>query len=94
MLKEIHQELLQIKTLLLAHKKLLDMDEFCLYAGISKSYAYHLTSAGKIKFYKPAGKLIYFDIEDINEFLMQNPIDFKSKKKNLINKTFIKQNLV
>lgn len=94
MLQKIHQELLQIKTLLLAQKKLLDMDEFCKYAGISKSYAYHLTSTRKIKFYKPVGKLIYFDIEDVNDFLMQNPIDSKSKKINLINKTFLKQKII
>ena len=51
------------------------MDEFCLYAGISKHQAYHLTSERKIKFYRPFGKLIYFDIEDVKEFLLQNPVE-------------------
>lgn len=71
---DILQELRMIKQLLALQKKVLSLDEFCIYANISKSYAYHLTSTGRIKFYRPVGKLIYFDIEDVIDFLMQNPI--------------------
>ncbi|WP_291914878.1 helix-turn-helix domain-containing protein [Chitinophaga sp. CB10] len=57
------------------NKKMLTLEEFCNYTGIAKSYAYKLTSSGKIKFYRPFGKLIYFDIEDVVSFLRQNSTD-------------------
>lgn len=75
---ELLRELREIKSLLTAQKDVLTMDEFCSYAGISKHQAYHLTSENKIKFYRPHGKLIYFDKEDVKEFLLQNPV--KSRK--------------
>ena len=43
------------------------------YMGISKSYLYKLTSAKKISFYKPKGKMIYFSREELESYLLQNP---------------------
>ncbi|WP_145674459.1 helix-turn-helix domain-containing protein [Chitinophaga polysaccharea] len=54
---------------------MLTLEEFCSYTGIAKSYAYKLTSSGKIKFYRPFGKLIYFDIEDVVSLLKQNSVE-------------------
>ena len=62
-------EIRQIKLLLALSKEVLTMDEFCAYAGISKHYAYQLTANGKIKFYRPFGKLIYFKLEEVIELL-------------------------
>lgn len=70
---EILQELQEIKQLLALNKKIWTMDDFCVYTGLSKQYAYQLTSTGKVKFSRPFGKLIYFNSEDVIEFLMQNP---------------------
>lgn len=70
---EILEELREIKRTLLLNKKILTLEEFCNYAGISKNYAYQLTSSGRIKFFRPFGKMIYFDIEDVISFLKQNP---------------------
>jgi excisionase family DNA binding protein len=71
----IIQELQEIQRLLSLNKAMLSINDFCLYTGISKSYAYHLTSMGKIKFYKPCGKMIFFEIEDVINFLKQNPVE-------------------
>lgn len=71
-MNQIIKELKEIKQLLALQKKILTLDEFCSYAGISKSYAYHLTSTAKVKCYRPFGKMIYFDIEEVIEFLKQN----------------------
>lgn len=76
---ELIRELKEIKSLLTTQKHVLTMDEFCSYAGISKHQAYHLTSENKIKFYRPHGKLIYFDIEDVKEFLLQNPVNSRTQ---------------
>lgn len=86
---KIIQELKEIKILLLLHKKILTLDEFCTYSGISKSHAYHLTSSGKVKCYKPFGKVIYFDIDDIVEFLKSNPLGDEQLKNKKIEKYFI-----
>lgn len=72
MVADILHELQEIKNLLQLNKKMLTLDEFCSYSGISKNYAYHLTSTGKVKFYRPFGKMIYFDIDDIVFFLKKN----------------------
>jgi len=70
---DILMELREIKQLLASQKEMLNMDEFCQYTGISKNYAYHLTATNKIKHYKPCGKMIFFALEDVLEFLKQNP---------------------
>lgn len=44
------------------------------YLGISKSHLYQLTSKGLIGHYKPAGKKIYFDKADLDEYLRRNRI--------------------
>lgn len=76
---EVIELIKQIRDLLKLNKEVLTLEEFCLYAGISKNQAYHLTSSGKVSFYRPFGKMIYFNKEDMLEFLQQNPV-FKQKK--------------
>lgn len=76
----IIKELREIRRLLSLQKSVLTLEEFCIYAGISKNQAYHLTSENKIRFYRPHGKLIYFDLEDVKDFLLQNPVKGKNKK--------------
>jgi excisionase family DNA binding protein len=44
------------------------------YLKISKSHLYQLTSKGLIAHYKPAGKKIYFDKADLDEYLRRNRI--------------------
>jgi hypothetical protein len=70
---EILQELREINQLLALNKKIWNLDDFCTYSGLSKQYAYQLTASGKVKFSRPFGKMIYFDAEEVIEFLKQNP---------------------
>jgi hypothetical protein len=70
----IIEELQLIRKLLSLQKQVLNLEEFCLYAGISKNQAYHLTSNKKVKFYRPFGKMIYFDLSEVIEFLEQNHV--------------------
>ncbi|MDD3322917.1 MAG: helix-turn-helix domain-containing protein [Paludibacter sp.] len=55
-------------------KKILSFDEACQYTGISKSFLYKLTSARKIEYSKPTGKLIFFEREILDNFLLSNKI--------------------
>ena len=44
------------------------------YLGISRSHLYQLTSKGLIGHYKPAGKKLYFDKSDLDEYLRRNRV--------------------
>jgi len=55
-------------------KSILSFDEACQYAGISHSFMYKLTSARKIEHSKPTGKLIFFEREILDNFLLSNKI--------------------
>ena len=53
-------------------KKVLTLAEACQYMGISKSSMYKLTYRSLIPHYCPTGKLIYFKLEELESWLLQN----------------------
>lgn len=53
-------------------KNILNLTELSVYTGISKSYLYKLTHLGRIPFSKPFGKLIFFDKNDVDRWLLSN----------------------
>ena len=55
-------------------KNILTFSEAAEYTGMSKSYLYKLTSTGKIAHYKPGGKLIYFNREELEAWIFSNRI--------------------
>lgn len=69
---EINERLAKIEALLLSNKSVLNFDELAVYTGLSKSHLYKLTSSGGIPCYKPNGKHIYFNKQEIDEWLLQN----------------------
>jgi excisionase family DNA binding protein len=72
---KIRQQLEDIKQLLAFNKAVWTLQDFCNYANISLDYGYHLTSTGRIKFYRPFGKKIYIDREDAISALKANSVD-------------------
>jgi len=62
----------RLENLLLGTKKVLTLEEACDYTGISRSYLYKLTAAGNIPHSKPNGKMIFFDIDRLNQWLLRN----------------------
>ena len=68
----IDSRLKNIESLLLSQKTVLNFDEVADYTGLSKSYLYKLTSTGGIPCYKPNGKHIYFNKQEIDQWLLQN----------------------
>ena len=71
-LQSIDDRLRNIETLLLSQKTVLNFEEVAAYTGLSKSYLYKLTSSGGIPCFKPQGKHIYFNKQEIDKWLMQN----------------------
>lgn len=62
------------KTISLSQKDVLTFDEVCTYTGLSRSHLYKLTCSNKIPHSKPFGKMLYFDRQELNKWLLQNPI--------------------
>lgn len=69
---QLEQRLDRIEKLLVAAKKVLNFEEACDYTGISRSYMYKLTSGGIIPHSKPNGKVIFFDKDKLESWLLQN----------------------
>lgn len=73
--KEILHKLDELKQLFKAQRtKPYTFNEAAEYLGISKSYLYKLTSGGKIPYFKPFGKKIYFDKVMLDDWVYQNPV--------------------
>jgi excisionase family DNA binding protein len=68
----IDDRLRNIESLLLSQKVVLNFNEVAIYTGLSKSYLYKLTSTAGIPCYKPQGKQIYFNKQEIDQWLLQN----------------------
>ena len=69
---ELQKELEQIKTLLLSKKNVLNINELAEYTKYSKSYIYKLTSRNAIPYFKPSGKSVFFDMVEIDTWLLKN----------------------
>lgn len=73
--KEIKDQLDKLERIsLLGAKEVLNFDDVVLLTGLSKSYLYKMTSANTIPHYKPNGKNIYFDKEEVMNWMKQNRI--------------------
>lgn len=53
-------------------KEVLTSDEAARYMGISKSYLYKLTMRAAIPCYKPMGKMVYFNRQELESWLQSN----------------------
>lgn len=60
-------------------KEVLTSDEVAKYMGISKSYLYKLTMRCEIPHYKPLGKMIYFNRQEIEQWLQANRISTEAE---------------
>ena len=59
---------------LLGAKNVLCLDDVSCLTGLSKSHLYKLTSTRQIPFYRPNGKLLYFDRQEIESWMKQNRV--------------------
>lgn len=56
----------------ITQKKVLSTPEAAAYMNCSLSYLYKLTMQGKIPFSRPLGKMMYFNREELEQWLMSN----------------------
>lgn len=69
---KLDERLTRIEKLLLSTKKVLNFDELVEYTGLSRSYLYKLTALAIIPHSKPTGKVLFFDKEKIDKWLLDN----------------------
>lgn len=77
-LAEIRDQLQSIHILM---KGMVDLKTAAKFLNISVGHLYKLTSNKELKFYKPNGKLIYFDVQELSEYIKQT--DLKRKSNNI-----------
>lgn len=76
---------------LLAAKKVLDVNDMVLLTGLSKGYIYKLTCKNEIPYYKPNGKLIYFDRQEIEDWMRQNRVASVVETEHIASKYFMEK---
>ena len=76
----VEERLDRIEQLLRGQKTVLNFAEACEFAGLSKTYMYKLTHQGRIPHFKPHGKNIYFNREELERWLLQNPVKTAEQK--------------
>jgi len=53
-------------------ERLKSIKDLAEYTGLKVSYLYKLHHQGKISGYRPFGKLLWFDLDEIDKILMSN----------------------
>ena len=71
---ELIERLERIERGVMMQKNVLTFEEAVMFTGLAKSYLYKLTASGKIPYYKPSGKLIYFQREELERWMLRNPV--------------------
>ncbi|TNJ37404.1 helix-turn-helix transcriptional regulator [Prosthecochloris vibrioformis] len=70
-LDQMNERLKRIEGLLVANKTVLTMREAAILTGLSLSHLYKLSSTGGIPCYRPTGKHLYFNREELENWLMR-----------------------
>ena len=84
-LEKVYNEVLEIKKTIefrfkrfesqsINQKKILTLKEACIFLDLSKHYLYKLTSSGRISFFIPNGKKIFFLREDLEQYLLKTRV--------------------
>jgi excisionase family DNA binding protein len=78
-LEYVADRLDEIQETLLSAKTMLTAPEAAKYLSISQGYLYRLMSNRAIPAYRPSGKKLFFHREELDRWLMQNPIRTKAE---------------
>lgn len=71
---ELQKRVTSLESLCFQSKPVLNLEEASIYLGISRSMLYKMTHAGKFDFYKPEGKLIFFEKESLLNWARKNKV--------------------
>lgn len=75
MYAELNRRLQNIEKMsVLAAKRMLSVKDVALLTGFAESYVRKLVQESKLPYYRPMGKMIFFDRDEIDSFLRTNRI--------------------
>jgi excisionase family DNA binding protein len=60
-------------------KEIMTLEEAAIFIGVKRSQLYKLTHMNCIPYYKPSGKLVYFEKSELLKWLRQNPVKSQSQ---------------
>lgn len=60
-------------------KEVLTLKEVAEYTGLSRSYLYKLTMSQQIPFYRPNGKCLYFNRQELEQWLQSNRVSTQAE---------------
>ena len=92
MIEKLELRVTKLENQLYITKKVLSFEEASKFLNLSKSYLYQLTSKALIPHYKPQGKMLYFEREELEKWLMKNPIKSKQELKDEASDKFLYSN--
>lgn len=69
LLKEIIAKMNNLESIIKHNSKPLSLQEACKYLDVTQSQLYRLTHLNQIPHYKPGGKKIYFNVNELNEWV-------------------------
>ncbi len=73
-LSDVNEKIDTLIKAISSNKQTLSIEEAALYAALSVSYLYKLTSTQQIPHFKPRGKMVYFDRSELDSWLRQNRV--------------------
>ncbi len=74
----------------MVHRNLLNTAEAAAYIGVKKSYLAKLMMNKTITYYKPNGKLCFFDPEDLDKWMRRNRITSDEELEQIAHKSLLK----
>lgn len=74
MMENLSQRVTVLENILCAGKEVLTLEEAAVYMGISRSTLYKMTHKNVLPFYRPNGKLIYFEKSELLEWMRKNRV--------------------
>jgi len=71
---DLIQRIIVLENVLCSGKEVLTLEEAALFMGISRSTLYKMTHKNVISFFRPNGKLIYFEKSELLAWMRKNRV--------------------
>jgi excisionase family DNA binding protein len=72
-IEDMQKRISTLENMIYQTKEIFTLEEAALYIGVSRSQMYRLTHLHLIPYYKPSGKLVFFEKAELNKWLRQDP---------------------
>ncbi len=69
---ELERKVASLENIVCQTKEHLTLEEAAVFLGCTKSFLYKMTHLHTIPFYKPSGKMVYFEKSELIKWMTQN----------------------